>query len=612
MASVEIAAPGLFARDIAAYSDAELDRYLEENGRFVDVEDPENLPDDFIQRLKDRTHRTSATTEARPVDPNQLAIVLQQCAARERSPSIATTASPMPEEEKYQKDLQYETKCYNALIEAGGRPSHPLNRLEDIIKDPGEYCEILSFWQGKYPREDEWRVFSIQVERWQDFQRLQRYARIQNGYDYYRSEWEDACKMYRLKYGDGPESRIYWGRGVYQGTEADWERRWQHRKKYSDRQVLYVRGYTPWWEFVQRKGRPIEGQGFLEYTEALKERLSNHRFTRTFQLDEDPARQDKLTTWIEYLGYEYWWYDELKISERGQQRHDEAWKKLVDSNVLKPGETEENLWGLDAGLRAASEEEGAEEAVQSAISAVSSAKRAVSKSQKSRLSAEQLQQRLTKAQLTLEAAMKRHESIKRRNDLISEFRHQTRDFKIVEREAECHRKLLHWVLQQVPLIEVELNTSNVARNDSGRRDCGRKRKRVEELDKEPNCPKQRHNKGDMRSIPDQKLHIDSTSQEAERGKLRTNTAFDDEPASKRHKGNDRTLRFPKPKISGHSTCDSCAMRKTRKLDTSESVARPSNARVKGSKASLDKSSPVTQTLRRSARIAKRLESTNIP
>jgi hypothetical protein len=33
MASIEVAAPGLFACDIAAYTDAELDRYLEENGR---------------------------------------------------------------------------------------------------------------------------------------------------------------------------------------------------------------------------------------------------------------------------------------------------------------------------------------------------------------------------------------------------------------------------------------------------------------------------------------------------------------------------------------------------------------------------------------------------
>jgi hypothetical protein len=567
----------------------------------------------LIVVYRDRTHGTGAATGSRPVDPGCLATALQQYAAREPSPSIGTTPSPscFDEEEEYQDDLQYEIKCYNALVEAGGRPSHPLSRLDDIIKDPGEYREILSFWQGEFPKKDEWRVFSIQLRRWQDFQRLQRYARVQNGYDYWRSEWEDECKRHRLKHGDGPGSQTYLGRGVYEGTEAAWEHRWQHYKKYSDKRTLYVRGYTPWWVFVQRKGRPIEGQGFPEYAEALKERLTRHGFTRTFQLEEDLARQDKMTTWIEYVGYEYWWYDQFTISERGQQQHDEAWKRLVDSKVLKPGETEENLWGLEAGLRAAGDEEKAEKAVQSAISAVSSAERAASKSQKSRLSAEQLQQRLTTAQSTLEAAMKRHESIKRRNDLISEFCHQTRVFQIAKRDAERHGKLLRWMLQQLPLIEVELDASNVARINSDRRDSGRKRKRLAEPDKEPNSPKRRRDDGDSGSIPDQKTHIVTTFQEDERRKLGTNTAFDDEPAFKRHEDNGRTLRLHHPKISGHPTSHSSTAREIGKSNPSESAVKPSNARVKSDKASPNGFSQNPKILRRSARIAERLNMTNI-
>jgi hypothetical protein len=46
------------ARDLIAFSDAELDRYLEQHrldsgvAIDVDVEDPENLPESFIQRLR--------------------------------------------------------------------------------------------------------------------------------------------------------------------------------------------------------------------------------------------------------------------------------------------------------------------------------------------------------------------------------------------------------------------------------------------------------------------------------------------------------------------------------------------------------------------------------
>jgi hypothetical protein len=57
MAPSEAIAPKLFAHEIIAFNDAELDRYLEENRGFagyavVEVQDPHNLTSEFIQRLK--------------------------------------------------------------------------------------------------------------------------------------------------------------------------------------------------------------------------------------------------------------------------------------------------------------------------------------------------------------------------------------------------------------------------------------------------------------------------------------------------------------------------------------------------------------------------------
>lgn len=48
---------GKFARDLVALDDVELDQYLEENriqggATVVHVEDPENLPESFIRRLR--------------------------------------------------------------------------------------------------------------------------------------------------------------------------------------------------------------------------------------------------------------------------------------------------------------------------------------------------------------------------------------------------------------------------------------------------------------------------------------------------------------------------------------------------------------------------------
>jgi hypothetical protein len=72
------------------------------------------------------------------------------------------------------------------------------------------------------------------------------------------------------------------------------------------------------------------------FIDSLKKRLTNHGFTQIFHLDQDLMWQDKLTTWIEYLNYEYRWHNEfIYLIERGQKRYDSAWKQLVDSKVLR-------------------------------------------------------------------------------------------------------------------------------------------------------------------------------------------------------------------------------------------------------------------------------------
>ncbi|KAF2257131.1 hypothetical protein BU26DRAFT_546274 [Trematosphaeria pertusa] len=502
MESSEASAPKLFARDIAAYSDTELDRYLAENGRIVEVEDPENFPDDFIQRLRDRTRRMSETAESHPIDLDQVAALLQDVSAdRERSrrsPSSATTEPPLTEGEQYVEDLRRQTGYYKMLVDDGGRPSHPLSRLEDIVKDPGEYREILSFWQEKAQHTiellpGEWKVFETQLWRWKDFQSLQRFARGQRGYDYWRSLWDEERKMRSFESPGRSDPGI---------SEERWEHHWQLYQKY-DNYVRLGTSYMPWQRFIRRKGQTIGQQGFPEYTEALKERLERHGFTRLFQLDEDAARQDKITTWIEYLGYEYWWYDYyIGITRSHQKRHDNAWKKLVDSEVLRPGETEEVVCNIDTTFQDAGEKEIAKKAMQSAKLAVSSAETTIAKGQ-SKLSPQTLQQRLLAARSKLETTQAKYESLKRRSDCITEFIQRTEDYRITKKNAKHHDVLLRWMLQQIPLIEAELNPSNECGSDkSGRKNVlKRNRNRSEELHE--NSQEQSRGEGVSGPNPDQ-------------------------------------------------------------------------------------------------------------
>ena len=203
---------------------------------------------------RDRVRRASEMVQSSSVDLNKVAARLEEVIVDSerlsRRLSSATTESSLDEKKQHREDLQVETECYNALVDDGGRFSHSLSLLENIVKNSGEYCEILTFWQGKYPQEDEWRVFSSQLVRWDDFRRLQRFARGQSVYDYWRSVWEDGCKMRRMAALKGLV--LLAGRDM--NGEDQWKRDWQRTKKdFGDRRVVYVRGqYRSWEQFVKR------------------------------------------------------------------------------------------------------------------------------------------------------------------------------------------------------------------------------------------------------------------------------------------------------------------------------------------------------------------------
>jgi hypothetical protein len=142
--------------------------------------------------------------------------------------------------------LEDQTKYYNQLISEGGRPSHPLSLGRAILDNPGEYSEILSYWQTFWLK---WAVFEPQLKNWQEF------------------------------------------------------RQWQVTNRADNR--------------------------FRKYTEDVKRDLIGHVFKRQFHLQEDRELQDKLTTWIEYLGYEYWWYDgDVDLIKRRQPLYEKARKEV--------------------------------------------------------------------------------------------------------------------------------------------------------------------------------------------------------------------------------------------------------------------------------------------
>lgn len=206
---------------------------------------------------------------------------------------------------------------------------------------------------------------------------------------------------------------------------------------------------------------------FPEYLDEVRRRLMKHDFTRAFQLDEDPKRQDKLKTWIEYLGYEYAWYDRYtRLFTRLEPKYDDAWRTLENSGVLRTDETDESISTTASALRRQSEEDQARAAVKAAEAAVFAALGETQKAKQGRsgLPKKERIRRLTAAHSKLISAQRALKAIKTRNNLITEFVRKTLSYYAKKRDVYRHSLLLPWILAQVPVIEAELNKVNQNEN----------------------------------------------------------------------------------------------------------------------------------------------------
>ncbi|KAI0967875.1 hypothetical protein F4678DRAFT_482901 [Xylaria arbuscula] len=411
MASSECESQKTFSHDLIAFSDVELDQYLEEHrleggATTVDIEDPENLPASFIQRLRDRVQNTSDAAQSHAVDLNRVTARLLEIPAennelprplfRRVGSIISSTDSGPPTPRQV-----YERANYNELVNDGGRPLYPIDLVDDVAEDPEAHQDMLRPWLD-YPDADppRWQVFHEQMGHWRQFR-----------------DWQAQARGLRIPKYPGLTYNVF------------------HR---------YFRRASP------------------SYTEAVKELLAQYDFARPFQLHDDPERQDKLTTWIEYLGFacaQHYRY--VRLMKVKQPDYDKAWKTLVDAKVLRPSETEEYICAIDSAFQRQDEEDKAYKAVKSASAVLISAQTAKDNPRESRRGKPAVGIQSRAAQSRLDAAKESLASIKSRNDLFDEFKIAVRNYLIAKRDAARHIAILQWILEQVPLVESEMNKSGV-------------------------------------------------------------------------------------------------------------------------------------------------------
>ncbi|KAG6031354.1 hypothetical protein E4U41_007591 [Claviceps citrina] len=435
-----ISSPKILARDIATLGDAELDNYLDgirlpRGDLRTKIEGWANLPkekqDDLCQRIRIRARKADEVAKSRPLDLATVDAKLLKISPDNTSPRPVRSyalwsRTPSPVDWQRRECLWRE---HNLLISIGGRPWMPVELLEKE-NDPSNYKKVLNntmhklIFQSFFSINDSWDVYGAQVKRWLEFRDWQRNFRgipLEEGF----SEFADVMKP-MIAYS------IY-NRDTFLFSEVDkkvrdvWESNgWSDDRKY----------FLNW----MIRDAAVCG-GFPAYVERTKRILAQHGVTQEFQLEEDLKRQDKLVEWIEYLGFECWWFDwHASSCSRRKSRYDEARKEKKAfakqaADVMRP---------TPLRLESLTESERAQE----------------------------------------------EERVKRKEALKSKVEALKRHLADGRRTMEKHRVVMKWALKQLPLVEAELKESQKAESDRNvARGTNKRLRRDEDETTQDRCPK---------------------------------------------------------------------------------------------------------------------------
>ncbi|KAH6613699.1 hypothetical protein B0J18DRAFT_473458 [Chaetomium sp. MPI-SDFR-AT-0129] len=354
--------------------------------------------------LKFREPFVDLAKEARPLDVETLTARLQAIVdnpdAPRRPPRFRPVTSSQittPRCDKNEYKIAGEWAAYHDLVETGGRPLYDISRLYQIARNRPAYREFLRPFQTD-PTSDVPCGCELQSQRdrWCGFRVWQRLARgiwdpeKEFDADFEREERQKAVEIYALGSESDHQRREeahckLEGKRVRRRFEKAQEERQQEKGKERESGVQNAvdeeEAFAAWaetdkrervemgltwpgmtlaekrqakrvmfdmWESYRhgqlsllRDGR--EWGGFQQYTQEVQERLAKHGFDRpSVQLHQDPAQQDDVTTWIEYLCYEYHWYDQydgaVKSPPSGRQKLPEISKRLDEDRCLTPSE----------------------------------------------------------------------------------------------------------------------------------------------------------------------------------------------------------------------------------------------------------------------------------
>ncbi|KAJ9624520.1 hypothetical protein H2203_005255 [Taxawa tesnikishii (nom. ined.)] len=198
---------------------------------YFKLSDPSNLTVKHVERLR---NLVSGFDKSDPVDASALEERLRHITsvpvtrASSRSTS-ATTPDPEDHKEDY---LCEEKEAHDALTRDGGRPSHPIALGFDILDEPGQYAEIISYWRGNSGRG--WDIIKEQLACWRKFRDYQERVRKNHAAPERFTNYIRHVRSYRLERGLQGEIDFYEDR-TRQTQLDDWMEYQYYQYRTADR-----------------------------------------------------------------------------------------------------------------------------------------------------------------------------------------------------------------------------------------------------------------------------------------------------------------------------------------------------------------------------------------
>ncbi|KAB5536103.1 hypothetical protein GE09DRAFT_341144 [Coniochaeta sp. 2T2.1] len=407
-----------------------------------------------------------ALAQSPPLDVAQLDARLRDVSSSNpsgtRRPDTERLRSPSPPFDPVAATKGREREAYDKLVKDGGRPLYPITLLDRVFESPDEYSHLLQPWDAPFPEfarcdtgptsyrgqfSGPEQIFQGQLSRWEEFRTWQRNHRLleddeKYGFPAYVTQCKESL--------EGNLDEDYVARSLAE-IEAD-----PSTVKYDWDQMQRIRAK----ERRHYRESDAAGSEFSDYVDAVKRRLARHGFTRPFLLDRDPKQQDPLSTWIEYLYYEYWWLDRFtSIMERDRPKYEAAWQKLVALGVLHPRHTHEYICSPAIGFESQADKDRAWQAIQRARQRCEELERTTTEVDPNRLRIPEQKriQMLQDATRDLQKAEHQLAWYKRRFDLVVQCNKESGYFTGAKEAAARHELLLPWILEQIPIIEAELS-----------------------------------------------------------------------------------------------------------------------------------------------------------